>query len=221
MTLAFASGIRVRMRSSMYTLETNTPFRRKITQKRLSKPRLFSVFPTRRYLSIHKFARTAAAALLLPCCPPLTPSANWTAGVMAVRTLTSLRRVFSDRRCHQMLPAGRTVGTRDYRFGHDRRSDGSTAEAGLTSQARHIHVTPRSESVVIVAGLGIAVTAYAARRGVIAYNARQVLRLRSLVSARPHPVLLYQHHMAVKSIWINMPYSLRCSDTARNAIASR
>lgn len=58
----------------------------------------------------------------------------------------------------------------------DRREDDSPYRRGhaMVRQSRHIHVTPRNESSVLLAGVGVAASALVARYGIEAYTKYKV-----------------------------------------------
>lgn len=112
---------------------------------------------------------------------------------MAARAFTRIPRaspnLFPSRVVHRcILPvAGKLnagiVSDEGRREKLEKRQIGGSADGrpnALMSQARNIHMTRRSENTVIMAGLGIAASAMAARYGLQAYNNWKVYSIYSL-----------------------------------------
>lgn len=103
---------------------------------------------------------------------------------MAARALARLPRSISTNSHRCFLPYIGHLGTTAYSVGPgESQQDNRYAKLqGLVTQTRDIHLTRRSESTVLLAGLGIAVGALTARYALIEYRKNQVsLSPRALV----------------------------------------
>lgn len=93
--------------------------------------------------------------------------------VMAARTLSHLlRKNPVSRRCTTLPALCRLGGFNGHSRPGDRRDDDSSrfnVAQALARQSRDIHVTPRSESSVLLAGVGVAASAMVARYGIQEY----------------------------------------------------